>query len=115
MIGAIFDDFLKKCDMNAISVDKRQLIEYTYMANMINVLIVYGHGGKKDRMRDKYQFFMEDVQKKFPEYEKNPYFGLFKPKGQSTKIRLAVGLVMRLKKMHLDKLFFMWFPIYRLR
>ena len=47
-----------------------------------------------------------DMEEKFPEYKKNPYVGLLKPKGQTAKIRLGVGVVMYLKKLHMDKLLF---------
>lgn len=36
------------------------MIEYAYIANMVNALITYGHGGKIKRMKKKYRFFMEE-------------------------------------------------------
>ena len=94
----MFDLFMDKCDIKLISDEKRDVIEYTYLANMINALITYGHGGKIRRMKKKYDFYINDVKKRFPSYTKNPYIGIFKPKGQTLKIRLGVGVVMLLHK-----------------
>lgn len=105
-VSNIFANFLKKCDLSRLPKEKQQMIEYTYIANMVNALITYGHGGKVKRMRKKYNFFMEDLHQKFPGYKKNPYFGLFRPKGQTRKIRMGVGLTMGLHKVHLDRLMF---------
>ena len=105
-VAQIFGAFLKKHDISALSEEKRQIIEYTYISNMVNALITYGHGGGVKRMRKKYDFWMEDMEKKFPDYKRNPYIGLLKPQGQTSKIRLGVGVVMNLKKIHMDKLLF---------
>lgn len=105
-VSQIFGAFLKKHDILALSEEKRQVIEYTYISNMVNALITYGHGGKIKRMKKKYRFFMEDLHQKFPNYKKNPYVGLRKPKGQTRKIRLGVGVTMGLHRVHLDKLMF---------
>lgn len=105
-VAQIFGAFLKKHDISALSEEKRQIIEYTYISNMVNALITYGHGGGVKRMRKKYDFWMEDMEKKFPDYKRNPYIGLLKPQGQTSKIRLGVGVTMGLHKVHLDKLMF---------
>lgn len=106
VVGKMFKLFMEKCDINLISKDKRDMIEYTYLANMINALIVYGHGCKIKRMRKKYEFYLADVTRCFPLYKENQYIGILKPKGQTLKIRLGVGVVMYLSKIHLDKLLF---------
>lgn len=105
-VSGIFGSFLEKCDIHKVPKEKQQIIEYTYIANMVNALITYGHGGKIKRMKKKYNFFMEDLHRKFPDYKRNPYFGLFKPKGQTRKIRVGVGITMGLHKVHLDRLMF---------
>lgn len=105
-IAHIYDRFMEKCDICAIPEERRRVIEYAYVANMINALITYGHGGGIKRMKKKYSFFMEDLHQKFPDYRKNPHFGIFKPKGQTRKIRMGVGVVMKLHRIHLDRLLF---------
>lgn len=105
-VSRIFGAFLKKYDIGALPKERRQIIEYAYIANMVNALITYGHGGKIQRMKQKYQFFWDDLHQKFPDYKENPYFGLFRPRGQTRKIRLGVGLTMGLHRLHLDRLMF---------
>lgn len=105
-VSRIFEAFLKKHDITVLPKEKQRVIEYAYIANMVNALITYGHGGKIKRMKKKYRFFMEDLQEKFPDYRENPFFGIRKPKGQTKKIRLGVGLMMGLHRAHLDKLMF---------
>lgn len=107
-VSQMFDIFLKKFPLEKVSEEKRRVIEYTYVANMVNALITYGHGCKPKLMKEKHQFFIEDMKEKFPDYKKNPYFNVWKPKGQSLKIRLGVGVTMMLHKLHLDGLLF-WF------
>lgn len=105
-ISQIFDEFLHWTDFLRLDEEKRRMIEYTYIANMVNALVTYGHGGGIERMKEKYRFFLEDVQEKFPEYRSNPFYGLLKPRKQTVKIRLGVGVTMALHRVHLDKLMF---------
>ena len=107
IVADMFDLLKDRCDMTQISGQKRCHIEYDYLANMINALITYGHGCGPQRMKDKYRFFVEDRKKRFPDYMHNPYVGIWKPKGQSLKIRLGVGVTMLLRRLHLEKLMFM--------
>lgn len=106
VVVRMFDLFMDKCDISLVSKEKRDMIEYTYLANMINALITYGHGGKIERMKKKYEFYIADLNKRFPSYKGNPYVGIFKPKGQTLKIRLGVGVAMLLHKIHLDRALF---------
>lgn len=105
-ISHIFDCFLKRHDLTKITPERQRVIEYTYIANMVNALITYGHGAGPRRMKQKYRYVMEDMKEKFPEYKSNPYIGFLKPKGQTRKIRFGVGITMFLHKMGLDKLMF---------
>lgn len=106
VVVRMFDLFMDKCDISHVSKEKRDMIEYTYLANMINALITYGHGGKVERMKKKYEFYIADLRKRFPSYENNPHIGILKPKGQTLKIRLGVGVPMLLHKIHLDRVLF---------
>ncbi|MBC8562267.1 glycosyltransferase family 2 protein [Jutongia huaianensis] len=105
-VAEMFRVFLEKYDLQKISEEKRRMIEYTYVANMVNALITYGHGCHPAKMKKKYQFWLGDMKQKFPDYKRNPYYGIFKPKGQSSKIRLGVGVTMLLHRVHLDTLMF---------
>ena len=106
VISNMFDSFLKKYDLSKLSERKYRMIEYNYIANMINALITYDHGCGLEKMDVKYNFFIDDLNKKFPNYIENPFLSIFKAKGQTLKIRLAVGVVMFLNKKKLDKFLF---------
>ena len=73
---------------------------------MINALITFNHGCGIKLMKEKYDFVRSNAESLFPNYRSNPYVGLLKPKGQTTKIRLGVGVVMLLEKFHLARPFF---------
>ena len=93
-ISKIFDMFLMKYDYESAGQEKKYLIQYNYIANMINALIVYGHGCKPDIMDKKYKFFIDDLKNKFPDYKENKFLKFGKAKKQSLKIRLAVETMM---------------------
>lgn len=105
-VAEIFGKFLRDHDLCLVSKEQREMIEYIYVANMVNALVTYGHGCKPAKMKEKYAFFMKDMREKFPDYKKNRYYGLLKPEGQTLKIRLGVGVTMMLHKVGLDKLMF---------
>lgn len=103
-ISSIFTEFMDKYDIKMLSKEKCAVIEYTYIANMVNALITYGHGGGVRRMKDKYAYWIKDMQSKFPMYKKNPNVGILKPQGQTLKIRMGVGITMLLERVHLARL-----------
>jgi len=105
-IALIFEHFLRDHDISKLSVERQEFITYTYVSNMINALITYGHGCKPAKMKKKYEFFMQDMKSKFPDYKKNSLYGILKPGGQTLKIRLGVGVTMLAHKVGLDRLMF---------
>ena len=102
-IVSIFNEFMGNQDIYDLEKEKRTVIEYVYIANMVNALITYGHGGGIRRMKEKYEYLIKDMKKRFPQYRKNPYVGILKPKGQTWKIKLGVGLIGDLEKIHCAK------------
>lgn len=105
-IALIFERFLADHDICRLSQKKRDYIVYTYISNMVNALITYGHGCKPKKMKRKYEFFLQDMKKKFPEYKENSLYGIWKPEGQILKIRLGVGITMMLHRIGLDRWMF---------
>ena len=103
-IVSIFNEFMENYDIYNLKIKDRKVIEYVYIANMVNALITYGHGGGKKRMKEKYEYWLNDMKNRFPEYKDNPYVGIMKPKGQTLKIKLGVGIIMKLEKIHCAKL-----------
>ena len=107
-ISTIFQQFATSHDLTRISSEDYQVIEYTYLANMINALLVYGRGCGINEMRSKIAFFRSDVKRQFPYYRSNRFLNPFIARGQSGKIRLSVSLLMLLERVRLDT------PIYLL-
>ena len=59
-----------------------------------------------DNMKEKYEFFMSDLDNKFSDYRKNPYLRYGKMRKQSLKIRLSVSIFMFFNKIGLDKILY---------
>lgn len=102
-VSEMFDIFLQKYDYNSASQKKKYLVQYNYIANMINALIVYSHGCKIKIMDQKYDFFMRDLNIKFPDYKENIFLKFGKARGQSLKIRLAVEVMMFFNRLGIDR------------
>lgn len=98
MMNNLFETFIEKHDLSVLSDDRQQMIEYTYLANMLNSLLVFNKGCGSKEMKKKYVYFKKNLTSKFPNYKRNPYVGFFKPKDQTVKIRLGVGVSMRLDR-----------------
>ena len=105
-IAKIFANVLAKNPVDSLDEDTVDVIEYSYLANMINALVTYGHGCGIQRMRQKYDFYRQDLLQKFPEYRKNRYIGIGKISGQTIKIRMAVNVTMFMERLKLDKAMF---------
>ena len=106
IMANLFTYFLSTYDVSLLSIQKREIIEYVYLANMINALVVFNHGCGIKTMKRKYEFVIKDIREKFPNYKRNSLVGFIKPKGQTLKIRLGVGGFVALSKLHLDRFFF---------
>lgn len=102
----LFSSFFKNHDLSKLSQKNIQIIEYAYIANMVNALVVFDHGCGIRRMKEKRDRVLKDLNYRFPNYRNNPYLGILKPKGQTLKIRLGVGIVHYLARLKLDGLFF---------
>lgn len=103
IMSELFTAFLRQHDIKVLPESKQRVIEYTYLANMVNALVVFNRGCGIKKMKEKYDFVFSDAEEKFPNYRNNPYIGVFRPKGQTLKIKLGVGVVIGLHKIHLDK------------
>ena len=102
-IADIFQRFMDKYDINSLDENRYRIIEYDYIANMVNALVVYGRGAGIARMRKKREFVLKDLNRKFPDYRNNPHVGFLIPKGQTFKIRMGVGMIMKGSLIGLDK------------
>lgn len=106
MMAKVFTDLMDLPEYEQITTEQRQILSYTYLANMVDSLMNYNRGCGTALMSEKYEFILNDLSRKFPGYLKNPYIGFFKPEGQTRIIRLGVAGFRLLRKLRLDKLFF---------
>ena len=60
-IAEIFNRFIEKYPLEKMEKDVYWKICYNYITNMVNALIVHGHGCGIKSMREKYRYFMDDL------------------------------------------------------
>lgn len=106
ILSQIFEDFLTKHDIDNLDKKNRYMLEYAYISHMLNILLMYNRGCGWKRMKDKYSFFMQDLNQKFPDFKNNPFIGFFRPKGQRSKVRIGMGGFRLAEKLHISKVLF---------
>lgn len=109
ILGDLYAAFIESHPLDALPEGRRRMIEYFYISDMLNTILVYNRGCGAERMKDKLAFFMNDLVEKFPDYKNNPYTGFFKPKGQRPKTKLGVGGFMLADRLNLLKPLFLLF------
>lgn len=105
-ISNLYVELFANHDMSLLDEHRYRIIEYSYLANMVNSLVVFNRGCGIKTMGEKLRFIENDARSRFPDCLNNPLVGLFRPKGQTTKIRLGVGVSVLLAKVHLAHPFF---------
>ena len=101
-VSEIFDRLMEKHDLNKLPLNDYYIVEYAYLANMVNALMVYSRGANKKERANKLDYVWEDASRRFPDFCNNPYIHLFAPKGQTLKIRFGVWVMLRAYKLKLD-------------
>lgn len=100
-VSAMFAKLLNKYDISKLSQKKQYMIEYSYVANMVNALITYASGCKPRKMRAKYKLFVDDLNEKFPNWRNNPYYRITRLKGPNNKIKFGNAFTINAIKMKL--------------
>ena len=104
-IVELFDAFLARHKMEAIPESRRNVIEYAYVANMLNAMVTYGHGCGVADMKSRVAYMHEQMKRQFPSWVKNPL--LFPPpKGQTKKIGFSVAAFGLLRCLRIDDAMF---------
>lgn len=103
-VTEIFNRLMAGHDIMDLPIDKYHVVEYTYLANMVNALVLYGKGASLGEMMDKRRYVWDDAKRRFPGFLKNPYIPLFAAKGQTLKIRLGVWGMISAYRLGLDRL-----------
>ena len=111
LMSELFRTFLTNHNLETLCEEKKRVIEYCYMANMVNALAVFNRGCGLRLMKKKLRYVRDDLAKNFPDYKNNPYIGILKPKGQTLKIRLGVSIPYYLSKLGMEDLPFYLFSL----
>ena len=106
IVMEMFRRFREKFRPQALSEDMQRKIEYTYIANMVNALVVYNHGCGVDRMRKKLRRFRNDLQRNYPDYLANRDMRVFRPKAIGRRIRTGVGIFYWCSRLKMDNVLF---------
>lgn len=70
IMAEMFDLFLQSHDLSKLPKSRFDVIEYTYLANMINALVVFNRGCGPKLMKAKYDFVFSHARENFPNYLK---------------------------------------------
>lgn len=108
-VRQVFDKLATVKDFNSLSQNMRWILQYSYVANMVNTLAMYSHGIGREAMDKRLDACFEDFEKRFPDYKRNPYLKMFGAKGQTARIRLGVGAALGLRRLGLEKKLFSLF------
>ena len=87
----MFCRFREKYHPERLQEDMRQKIEYAYIANIVNALVVYNKGCGIPRMREKLTYVVGDLKQNYPDYLDNRALRFSRPAGVSRRIRTGVG------------------------
>lgn len=104
LIFDMFDTFLECHDLSVLDINAYNVIEYAYLANVFNALLTYCRGCGIKAMSTKLKFAKSKMSQQFPTYRSNPLIGLFSPKGQTLKIRVALFVMIKLAPFGVDRL-----------
>ena len=102
----MFRQFREKYHPEKLPEEMRRIIEYAYIAGMVNAFVVYNRGCGTARMKKKLAEFRQDLKENYPDYLHNRDLRLFRPKGVSRRIRTGVGAFYWSARFHAEKLLF---------
>ena len=106
IVAAMFARAREAVPAESLTEAERRKVEYCYIANAVNALVVYGHGCGTKRMKEKLGFVDADLRAHYPDYMRNRDLRFLAPKGVSLKIRAGVGAFYWSGKLHLRKALF---------
>ena len=99
----MFRRFREKYHPERLQEDMRKKIEYAYIANIVNALVVYNRGCGIPRMREKLSWVIADLKQNYPDFLDNRELRFTRPAGVSRKIRTGVGAFYWCCRLHLTK------------
>ncbi len=98
----LLDKTYKK--LKSINKEKEQIIEYFFMKTICWYIIYITNNTPIDIVKKEKTYYLNWLEKHYPNYQKNKYLKLWKPKGESLKNKVVVYLIMKGYKYHFDNL-----------
>ena len=95
MLSAVLRDMKQP---NRLDCD---LIEYMMVKHIVWYLLYTAKSMDRTALRRHYTECMQWLERRFPDYRKNPYLGFFTPKGEAVPVRLIVYGAVRLSRWNL--------------
>ncbi len=102
MLRSIYE----KTNFNEITAETYELLEYFYIKYSIWFLLFSGRGAGVKLLDDAYHGIFSNLEQLFPDYIKNKQISLLRPKGERFIVKITVSIIITLKKIGLDRLFF---------
>lgn len=99
----VFDSLMNMEVYKGMSQTTQWTLQYAYVANIVNALVVYSRGLDKNEIKERIDRCIDDMKSRFPGIKKNPYLKGVGPQGQTAKIRLGVGAFMGAHRLGLEK------------
>ena len=92
-------------ESNKTLTNNNKIIEIFFLRYIIWFLLFSTKGASKEDIINIYNQLFKWLENKFPNYKKNNYITLTKPKGESVAIRVLIKVFMLLNKIKADKTF----------
>lgn len=83
-LAAVYEAFAQRFPLEGLAPELRQMVEFCYVADMLNTLLMFGRGCGWQRMSEALAFFQADLQQRFPAWRRNPYVG-FSARGRRSQ------------------------------
>lgn len=109
ILSDFYREFIRSAAFDRLSEDEKRMVEYSYIADMLNTILIYGNGCGRESMAKKRSYFLDQLEELFPDHMNSPYASLFGPKGQRRKTRVGVSAFLLSRRFHMDKLLFSHF------
>ncbi len=90
-LAAVYGAFLRRFPLRTLAPERAHLVEFAYVADMLNTLLIFGCGCGVPRMREALRFFRADLRERFPAWRRNPLIGLVRSRGIHARARVGVA------------------------
>lgn len=104
---AVYEAFSRRFPLVELSEARAQQVEFCFVADMLNTLLIFGRGCGWPRMREALELFRVELERLFPEWRRNPYVGFAARRDAHTRARWGVAGFALLERVGLG-----WLPFW---